>query len=354
LDSLQKKIEILRDRGIITLFSVLIAIFLVIYYLGNILLPFFIALVFAFLLNDILLWLGKFKLRHEICVSIVILLFISIILLIIFGILPVLWKQLFAFISDWPRMFNNAVVWINETQTEYPEYFQHIKVEDVITILREQIPQAGQRVINIVFSNLPELVVIVVYVVLVPLIIFFLLNDWVLITTVMRDHKIVKGQLIGRIFDKMDSQIAGYIKGKFIEILIMFAVSYVTFLLFDLRYSLLLALLVGVSVVIPYVGAFLVTIPIIIVALFQFGISSEFYYLLASYIIIQILDGNVLVPLLFSETVDMHPVIIILSILLFGGLWGIVGVFFAIPLASLIRTIYSSINEQQQDLQYTK
>ena len=102
---------------------------------------------------------------------------------------------------------------------------------------------------------------------------------------------------------------------------------------------LLLAVLVGFSVLIPYIGAFVVTIPVVGVALFQFGAGTEFWSLFAVYLIIQGLDGNLLVPVLFSEAVNLHPLVIILSVVIFGGLWGFWGVFFAIPLATLIKAV---------------
>ena len=83
----------------------------------------------------------------------------------------------------------------------------------------------------------------------------------------------------------------------------------------------------------------LIGIPVALVAYFQFGLQAGFYYALVGYGIIQFLDGNVLVPLLFSEVVDLHPVAIITAILFFGGIWGFWGVFFAIPLATAIQAI---------------
>ncbi len=74
-------------------------------------------------------------------------------------------------------------------------------------------------------------------------------------------------------------------------------------------------------------------------ALFQFGAGTEFWSLFAVYLIIQGLDGNLLVPVLFSEAVNLHPLVIILSVVIFGGLWGFWGVFFAIPLATLIKAV---------------
>jgi len=101
----------------------------------------------------------------------------------------------------------------------------------------------------------------------------------------------------------------------------------------------LLATLVGLSVVIPYIGAAAVTVPIAAIAFFQWGWSADFWYILVAYGVIQALDGNVLVPLLFSEVVNLHPVAIIIAVLVFGGVWGFWGVFFAIPLATLVQAV---------------
>ena len=91
-----------------------------------------------------------------------------------------------------------------------------------------------------------------------------------------------------------------------------------------------------------------VTVPVCLIALFQWGWSDQFIYLMAVYGIIQTLDGNVLVPLLFSEAVSLHPVAIICAVLLFGGLWGFWGVFFAIPLATLFKAVLDAWPRKQQ------
>ena len=100
--------------------------------------------------------------------------------------------------------------------------------------------------------------------------------------------------------------------------------------------------MVGLSVVIPYIGAAIVTLPVAMIAFFQWGWTNEFFYLMLAYGIIQALDGNVLVPLLFSEAVNLHPIAIIVAVLVFGGLWGFWGVFFAIPLATLIKAVMNA------------
>ena len=140
----------------------------------------------------------------------------------------------------------------------------------------------------------------------------------------------------------MNVQFSYYARGKVVDILIVGAVSYVAFTGFGIRYAALLALLVGLSVIVPYIGAFLVTVPVAAVAFFQWGLTAEFYWILAVYTVIQILDGNVLVPLLFSEAVNLHHVAIIVAVLFFCGIWGLCGVFFAIHLETLIKAVINA------------
>ena len=140
----------------------------------------------------------------------------------------------------------------------------------------------------------------------------------------------------------MDQQIANYVRGKVVEIGIVGSATYLAFLWLDLNYAALLAVIVGLSVLIPYIGATLVTIPVALIGYVQWGVSTEFYTLIIVYGIIQAIDGNVLVPLLFSEAVNLHPVAIIVAVLFFGSLWGLWGVFFAIPLATLIKAVMNA------------
>ena len=130
-----------------------------------------------------------------------------------------------------------------------------------------------------------------------------------------------------KIWREMNEQIANYVRGKVIEIGIVALASCIAFSLLGLNYALLLGIAVGLSVVIPYIGAAVVTLPVALIGFLQWGWGSEFFYVMLAYTIIQAIDGNILVPLLFSEAVKMHPVVIVLAVLVFGGVWGFWGVF---------------------------
>jgi Predicted permease len=160
--------------------------------------------------------------------------------------------------------------------------------------------------------------------------------------------------MMRNIAHEMNDQIANYVRGKVIEMLVVGVVSYIVFWFLGLRYAELLALLVGLSVLIPYIGAAAVTVPVVLVAFYQHGTSNEFWYVFGAYLVVQALDGNVLVPLLFSEAVNLHPLAIIVAVLFFGGIWGFWGIFFAIPLATLVKAIINAWPDSQEYRQYSR
>ena len=177
---------------------------------------------------------------------------------------------------------------------------------------------------------------------LVPLLVFFFLKDKDQLIKWLVSYLPTERPFISRVVSEMDDQISNYVRGKAMEILITGGVTYIVFVILGVNYAALLGLLVGLSVVVPYIGATVVTIPVAVVAYLQFGTGSEFMWVMIAYGIIQALDGNVLVPILFSEAVNLHPVAIIVAVLVFGGFWGLWGVFFAIPLATLVKAILSA------------
>ena len=188
-----------------------------------------------------------------------------------------------------------------------------------------------------------------VYLILAPLLVFFFLKDKDKILSWLKSFFPKNTQLSTTVWVEMDQQIGNYVRGKFWEITIISVACFITFSLLGLKYSLLISVLVGLSVVVPYIGATVVTIPVALIGFFQWGWSSDFAWLMISYFIIQALDGNVVVPLLFSEVVNIHPVAIIVAVLFFGGLWGFWGVFFAIPLATLVNSVIRAWPSIQQE-----
>ena len=171
---------------------------------------------------------------------------------------------------------------------------------------------------------------------------FFFLKDKITIIQWLRKFFPKEDELVVRVWRDVDRQIGNYVRGKFWEIIIVWLVSYLTFLILGLQYAMVLSVCLGISVLVPFVGVAVITIPVVLVAWFQWGWSADFAYLVGAYIVIKELDANLLVPLLFSEVNNLHPVAIIVAVLLFGGLWGVLGLFFAIPLANLVQAVVNA------------
>lgn len=330
------------DEEAVVLALLLFLAFAVILTLGKMLAPVIAGLVLAYLVQGVVGALERLRVPHLLAVWLVFAMFVSLLAACMLVLLPLLWQQVLTLFNELPRMFAEWQALMLLLPERYPQLVTEEQVLRGIDALRGEIGRFGQIVLTTSLSSLPLLIGLMVYLILVPILVFFFLKDRQQIGEWISGFLPRERGLITQVAQEMNQQIANYIRGKAIEILICAVVSYAVFAFLKLNYAALLAILVGVSVVVPYIGATVVTIPIALIGLFQWGWGDQFLYLMAAYAIIQALDGNVLVPLLFSEAVNLHPVAIICAVLLFGGLWGFWGVFFAIPLATLLKAVMNA------------
>jgi putative permease len=327
------------DPQIVFLTLFLVIFFGIVITMGDMLAPVLASIVIAYLLEGIVTLLEKRGLPRLLSVIIVFILFMLFVALVLLGLLPLLSRQVTDFVQQLPAMISLGQKALMQLPERYPDLIPQAQVDQLIGQIRNEIASFGQQAVSWSMASVVGVITLIVYVILMPLLVFFFLKDKRLIIGWMVSHLPRHRRFAGTVWKDVDRQIANYVRGKFWEIVIIWAASLVTFTLLGLNYALLLAVMVGLSVIIPYIGAAVVTIPVLFVAWFQWGWGPDFIWLSVAYFVIQALDGNVLVPLLFSEVVDLHPVAIIVAILVFGGFWGFWGVFFAIPLATLVQAV---------------
>ncbi|MBT9240265.1 AI-2E family transporter [Vibrio splendidus] len=337
------------DPHAVSLVAIILFGFITIYFFGHLIAPLLVAIVLAYLLEWPVTQLQRLSVPRTPSVMLVILMFFSVMLLALFGLVPTIWEQVGNLINDIPSMYGGLQKFIATIPERYPELANLQIVESIVSNAKNKALGFGESVVKGSLASLVSLATLAVYLILVPLLIFFLLKDKEEMISMASGVLPKNRRLATKVWVEMNQQISNYIRGKVLEILIVGGVSYVTFAILDLRYSALLAVAVGFSVLIPYIGAAAVTVPVAIVGLFQWGLEPQFYWLLLAYGIIQALDGNVLVPVLFSEAVNLHPVAIIVAVLVFGGLWGFWGVFFAIPLATLVKAVWNALPSHALD-----
>jgi putative permease len=312
----------LADPQVMGLAVVLLAGFFIIFLTGEMLAPVIASIIIAYLLEG-LVFVG----------------FIAFMAFVTFALLPLLSRQATQLFQLLPEMLTSGQDALMRLPQRYPELFSEAQIRDLIDSIRIEALSYGQHVVSLSVSSVVSVITVAVYLVLMPLLVFFFLKDKGRIVNWFVRFLPTDRGLLTQVWGEVDGQIGNYVRGKFIEIVIVWIVTYLTFAIMGMQFATLLSVLIGLSVLIPYIGAAAVTLPVAILAYFQWGVSPEFWWLMLAYGIIQALDGNVLVPLLFSEVVNLHPVAIIVAILVFGGLWGFWGVFFAIPLATLVQAV---------------
>lgn len=354
------------DPQVVILAVLLILGVVIVLLFGRMLAPVVASLIIAYLLEGVVQRLQRLGLPRLLSVLTVFTVFMASLFFLLVSLLPLITRQLTAIVADLDRYVSLAQEWLATLPERFPQVVaprsdifgplapDEINLltddsEPLALISQEQLSQwlasigtqlarLGENLVS--FTAVLNVVTLLVFLIIVPVLVFFFLKDkdrliaWVL-QYLPRDRG-----LAAQVWKEVDAQIANYVRGKALEILIVWVVTFVTFSLLNMPFAMLLSMLVGFSVLIPYVGAAVVTIPVAIVALIAFGgLTAQFWWVMIAYFIIQALDGNVLVPILFSEVVDLHPVAIITAILVFGGIWGFWGVFFAIPLATLVNAV---------------
>ena len=324
----------------IFLISALLVISLVLYTLAGALAPVLTGLVLAFLLQGLVGRLEKLGSPHLLAIAVAMIVLIGTVATAVLLVVPLLWQQAADLLALAPTLVGMLRDGLSSLAEAFPELITEERILGVVNESSKELGNLSGVLLESAFSQVFSLFGLLIYLVLVPISVFFLLKDKELLMAHLASLLPKDRPLLDAVGSQMNAQLGNYVRGKAIEILLVGTVSFITFLFFGLNYAALLGVLVGISVLIPFIGAAIVTLPVFMIAVLQFGWSLDLAWVMLAYAVIQFLDGNVLVPLLFSEAVDLHPITIIIAILAFGGLWGLWGVFFAIPLATFIKAIY--------------
>lgn len=326
------------DPQAIILTAVLLVGSTIILTMGDMLLPVFASIIIAYLLEGVVRRLQHTGSKRITAVILVFAIFVAFLFFLFFGVAPSVSNQLSDLFKELPRYLTEGQQLLLRLPELYP-FISEAQVKELIDVINREISGLGSHIVSLSLSSIPGLITLAVYIFLVPVLVFLFMKDkeriWNWFGSILpRDRR-----LVSQVSDEMDLQLGKYIRGKFLEIMVVGVVTYIGFSILGLKYSLLLSVLVGLSVLVPYIGAAVVTIPVVLIAFFQWGWTNEFFWIIGFFGISQALDGTVLVPWLFSGLVNLHPIAIIISVLVFGGIWGFWGVFFAIPLATLVSAV---------------
>ncbi len=193
--------------------------------------------------------------------------------------------------------------------------------------------------------NAPTILASVVeWIFLVPLFVFFLLKDGIKFKRLVL--KLVPNSIFERFYflsHQFNKQLGDYIFAKFIEASIVGFIITLGLLVMDIRFSLLLGIVAGVTNIIPYIGPVFGMIPAVIVGLAEYGFSPTFGAMMLLYLIANAIDIGLVFPILVSKIVDLHPIVVVVSVILGSQTMGIMGMVISIPMAAAIKLIFFEI-----------
>jgi putative permease len=327
------------DPQVMILIILLAVGFVLILALGRMLIPVFVSIIIALLLDSVIEWLQRFHVRRAVAVYLVFFLFLILFLDILIILLPLISHQIGELVSDLPDMVNIVKSELTLLPRKYSGIVSEERITQLIFLLSSEFNNIGKNIIKLSVSSVRGLIEVLVYMVLVPFLVFFFLKDKQTITDWLKKFLPEERGLAVLVWDEVYDQFFNYLRGKVLEILFVWAINYAAFALIGLKYSLILSLLVGIAVLVPYIGSAVMFVPVILIAFFQWGVGTQMLSIAAAYALLHALDGNIIAPLLLSRVVKIHPIAIIVAILVFGGIWGFWGLVFAIPLATLLHAV---------------
>lgn len=340
----------------ITLIFKLWNIFGFIFLILKVLSPFFIGLVVAWLFDPVVKFLHKKGVNRIIGTSIVYIVMLGAIYFCVMGLFPVLLNQMNEFINTLPKAFNDVTSWANN----FVDRFKNISFIDVGVIKKDILDSVSNFVLSLT-TDIPVQVVSFVRGIFstiglfaVGLMIgFYLLFDFdnvgkVLLSLLPKNMR--KDAL--DLFKEANSSLFGYVKGTLISSLLIFVLSSIIFAIFGLKAPLLLGLICGITNIIPYVGPYMGAIPAVIVGFTQglpVGIATTI-----SIVVVQFVEGNFIHPWIISKTMNIHPVTVLISLLIFGHFFGILGMIIAAPVVAIIKVFAVFIENKYDILSYSK
>lgn len=310
--------------------------FVVLYALGNQLLPFFLGAAIAYFLDPVADWLEDHGCSRALATGLItigaIIAFVVATLLVV----PTLIQQSIQLFNTAPELAENLGVFLTQ---HFPSLLdEQSTLRQSLDSVGKIVSEQGAKVFNTALTSAVGLLNIVVLFVIVPVVSVYLLLDWDRMIEriddlLPRDH----APVIRRLAAEIDKTLSGFIRGMGTVCLILGTYYAIALMLVGLQFGLVVGFIAGLLTFIPYVGALVGGALAIGLALFQFW--GEWFWIGAVAVIFaigQMTEGNVLTPKLVGGSVGLHPVWLILALSVFGALFGFVGMLVAVPMAAAI------------------
>ena len=324
-------------------------IIVLLWQLGDVILPFVLGGAIAYCLDPIADRLERLGLSRVAAVAVITLVATLTFILLFLLVIPALFQQTAQLIETAPDVFNRLQ---KALTTRFPELMDETStIRQQLIAIGETIQSKGGELVNGVLSSALGLINMLIFLVVVPVVAFYLLLDWDNMTAKIdemlpRDHLPV----VRRLASQVDKTLASFIRGQGTVCLILGTYYAISLMLAGLNFGLVVGFIAGMVSFIPYIGALVGGVLAIGLALFQFwGDWVSIGIIGGIFMVGQFLEGNILTPKLVGNSVGLHPVWLLFALSVFGSLFGFVGMLVAVPVAAMIGVFARYGIEQYKD-----
>jgi putative permease len=243
----------------IFLIAALLVSMVVLYSLAGALAPVLTGLVIAFLLQGLVERLEGLGCPRLLAICVAMIVLIGSVFAIVLLVVPLIWQQAASLLALAPSFVGILRDGLSSLAERFPEFITEEQILGVVNESSKELGNLSAFLLESAFSQVFSLFGLLIYLVLVPISVFFLLKDKEALIGHLLSLLPSERPLLDAVGVEMNAQLGNYVRGKVVEILLVGSVSFITFLFFGLNYAALLGVLVGISVLIPFIGAAIVT-----------------------------------------------------------------------------------------------
>lgn len=335
--------QLRRENAIrlVSFFSSLLLVFLILVKVDNLLLSTVLAFVFSYMLSPLVNYLERQGTNRTLAISLIFVLVTLILAIIIAALFPFISHQLNSFKSEISKYIDGIAHLIEETEAYVARFSGSLFNIDI----SKRVEGTLTSWTSSLFNDLPVILQkFFTTMVLAPFFAFFLLKDgrhFSKIVLSLVPNNIF--ELILNLYSRINDQIGQFVRARLLEAALVGLVVWVGLFIIGARYATLLAIFAALTNLIPYVGPFIGAIPALIIALVN-GESTFFLIMISIvYLAAQIIDTVFFIPVIVAKIVDLHPVTVVLAIIVGAQLMGVLGMLISIPVASALKVTVTSV-----------
>lgn len=305
---------------------------------------FLASVVIAYILNPFVKVFERKNIKKVYSIVIVYVIIATCIFVLAIGIFPSTFKQFKNLFTSLPALVKNFVEYSDSIKNSL--FTDNSVINNWISGLNGQL----LKVVNMLVSSsinwitgfvagISSLIVIVIQLILIPVITFYLLlaKDKILDAIGKRvpdkyEHFLVK------LWKEIDESLSMFVRGRIIMAIFVGIATMIYLMVFGIEFSFVIGIITCIADIIPYIGPFLGFVPAVLLALFKGPFTALWVAIL--FCLVQWVENNILGPKILGDSTGMHPLIVLILLILGGGMFGVLGMIFSVPIAAVVKIIY--------------